>query len=360
MGSRNIEQRFKSALLRASKLVRPIAALESFSVSSVRSILVVRQHNELGDMLCCVPLLRALRQHLPEARITLVASPINYAIMLHNPYVDEVLLYDKRHVMRFRTQLKSRVFNLAVVPCTVSVSVTSDVIAYFSGAKVRVGPQSLNGVENPSGFLHNVRVSLDWTQSVRTHQTEQNLRILEPMGISTGDQRIVVGLTEEERAWAGEFLGERGGNANRLIGFHPGAGKRSNRWPADRFAGVANVLTERLGARTVVTSGPKDRATTDSFLSKLKQRAVVVENRTIREVAGIVDQLDLFITNDTGVMHVAGGTSVPVLSLFGPTDPHQWAPIGGKNRFIFSEDGSVESISEDSVTAAALDMLGNA
>ena len=360
MGSRIIEQKFRSALVQLFQLLFQVTPLQGFSFDSVRSVLVVRQHNELGDMLCCVPLLRALKQHLPEARITLVASPVNYAIMLHNPYVHEVLLYDKRHVLEFHTRLKSRRFDLALVPCTVSVSLTSDIIAYVSGAQIRVGPKFLNGKENPSGFLHNVQAMLDWNQKSRLHQTGRNLEILNPMGVSTDDLSVVVGLTDQEKTWAREFLRERCGGTRLLIGYHPGAGKRSNRWPADRFSELANNLSAKVGGRTVVTCGLKDREPTQTFLSRLDHRFVVVQDRTIREVAAIVDHLDLFITNDTGIMHVAGGTSVPVLSLFGPTDPNQWAPVGQKNRFIVSGDETMNSISVDTVMTGALEMLENA
>ncbi len=94
-----------------------------------------------------------------------------------------------------------------------------------------------------------------------------------------------------------------------------------------------------------MTSGPFDREVTEKFVSVLDHEPIVIQNRSIREVAAVIDQ------------HVAGGTSAPVLSLFGPTDPLQWAPIGKQNRFVASEDGSIDSISLESVTAAALEML---
>jgi len=65
----------------------------------------------------------------------------------------------------------------------------------------------------------------------------------------------------------------------------------------------------------------------------------------------------LYITNDTGLMHVAAAVGVPVLSLFGPTDPQQWAPMGGNNRYIYGEGGDISNIPVEQVVAATMEML---
>src|SRR5438552_1291930 len=78
-------------------VLRPIFSSRAGTINPgvVREILVVRQHDQLGDMICSVPLLRALKQKFPGSRLTLIASPVSYEIMLNNPYVDELINYDK-------------------------------------------------------------------------------------------------------------------------------------------------------------------------------------------------------------------------------------------------------------------------
>src|SRR5205823_15106747 len=112
------------------------------------------------------------------------------------------------------------------------------------------------------------------------------------------------------------------------IGFHPGAGKLANRWPAERFAMVADRLSEEFGATAVVTCGPMDADPVREMTERLRAPHVVLRGHPIRGVAAVLQRLDLVITNDTGILHVAAGVGTPVLSLFGPTDPAQWAPIG--------------------------------
>jgi ADP-heptose:LPS heptosyltransferase len=108
-------------------------------------------------------------------------------------------------------------------------------------------------------------------------------------------------------------------------------------------------LSKEYDAGIVVTCGPMDVEPVQTLISKLTCSYTLVEKRQIRNVAAIIDQLDLLLTNDTGIMHIAGATRPRVLSLFGPTDPLQWAPIGPKNRFISAEDKSIQSITEENV-----------
>jgi ADP-heptose:LPS heptosyltransferase len=105
--------------------------------SKVKNILIVRQHNQLGDMLCSVPLFAAIRKRFPDAHITLVASPINYEILFSdiNPFIDKVITYRKspfKNLIEFYKELKNHDYQIGIVPSTVSISRTSHFINFFS------------------------------------------------------------------------------------------------------------------------------------------------------------------------------------------------------------------------------------
>lgn len=343
---------------------------------SIRKILVIRQHNQLGDMLCVVPLLRALRERYPHAAITLLASPLNSSVMVHNRYLDNVMVYDKTRFLknwrlhpvtlfRFLRSLRREAFDVVLVPATVSLSFTSDLLAFLSGASVRIGAGKLEGKESPSAFMFNHPVELDWHHDPHRHQGLRNWDISKPLNLSKPDTASEMTLLEDELQIGKRFVEEeirREGagsvhRARRLMAFHPGAGKVPNQWPADRFASVANQLAQEFDAHVFVTSGPMDEQPVGAMQRGLRVPHTLISSRPIREVAAMLAQMNLVISNDTGIMHVAAAVGVPVLSLFGPTDPLQWAPTGSKHKYLLSPDGHMESIREEAVLSEARRML---
>jgi len=354
----------KGAVIALLRFFHPQSPLTRVELSGVKSILVVRQHDQLGDMLCVVPLLRAMRMHFPDAHITLVAGPVNYHIMQHHPYVNEVLHYEKlglitspRTFLRFHRALKSRRYDLAVVPTTVSISLTSNLIAFVSGAKLRVGADMLNGMPSSTSFLFSVTTRLGSDEDRNRHQTLRNLDILKPLGFTTDNLETLIGVTDEEKSEADRFLSSLRSEHKILIGLHPGAGKLPNRWPAQRFAEAANQLCEKFSAAAVITAGPVDDDPINSMVRHIRCRFVLVRGRPIRAVAAIIGQLNLFITNDTGIMHVAAASGAPTLSIFGPTNPLQWAPKGGRNRYVLAKGGDINSVPVQEVVETAGAML---
>ena len=363
---RALEPTFKRSLAACLRRLLGTAAAPPFDPGSPPRILVIRQHNQLGDMLCVVPLLRALRATYPPAYIALMASPVNHAPMTGNRYVDEVINLDKRQFMgreggsllrlpAYARDLRHRRFTVAVVPSTVSTSFTSDLLAYLSGAPVRVGASSIDGVENASSFFFTHPRVLDWRGNPERHQAGRNMDIWPAALEKSGDLTAEITLNPGELDGGKAYLRSLSGGAARVIVYHPGAGKVPNRWPAEHFAHLADTLS--AGGATVITAGSMDDEPLEAMTGSLRTPYSVIRNEPIRRVASAIRFADLVITNDTGIMHVAGAVGTPVLSLFGPTDPRQWAPTGPQHRYIRGEGGDIRTIPPGRVIEAAQEML---
>ena len=363
-----LEKRAKHLLISLLRILFHSSPVSIPPPDTIKRILVVRQHNQLGDMLCVVPLLRGLRERFPSAYIALVASPANVEVVLNNRYLDEVINFDKReflskrrlHVGKLITFLKNlrrQHFDVAIVPSTVSLSFTSHLLAYLSKAPVRIGAGSIDGRENPSSFLLNTMVDLDWRSTPHRHQTLRNLDVTKPIGVHTETLVVELTLTEQEIEEGKRKYVKEKGTSTLAIGFHPGAGKKLNCWQAERFASVANQLSKEFAATVFVTAGPMDNVEINQMIAGLEVPYYLMKNLPLRFVASIISNITLFISNDTGLMHVSAAVGVPVLSLFGPTDPQQWAPIGSRHRYVVSKDGSMSSISIEEVLETARGML---
>ncbi len=343
-----------------------VRRVESVDPATVRSILVIRQHNQLGDMLCAVPLLKALRATYTQAHIALLARPLNSAVLTGAAFLDEVIVYDKARyagspfaILRFAKELRLRRFDLAVVPSTVAMSVTSDLLAFLSRARRRIGPASLDGRHNVSGYLHHIRVPLAWPRYSDVHQTQRNLDIAAALQLRDVPAELDLGLGADElEAGAALLDGIDRSNGRLVIGFHPGAAKVPNRWDALHFAEIANRCAEILGAALVITAGPDDDDPIREMTMNVPNDHLLLRNEPIRLVGAVIAHCDLYISNDTGMMHVAAAAGTPTLSLFGPTDPLQWAPPGAQHHFILGRGGDVRAIPVEKVWGLVLRMLG--
>jgi heptosyltransferase-2 len=297
-----------------------------------------------------------------------MASPVNEEIMLRNRSIDEVLVFDKERYLRSwglrvgnalkdLKEIRSRRFELAVVPATVSTSITSDFLGYLSGAPFRIGARSLQGERNASGFLFTHGVDLDWRENPERHQTLRNADVMGENAPSPGDLSHEITLEESEETWAREQLASWRGGKRKIIAFHPGAGKPPNRWPATRFGSLARLLANEFDALVLITAGPMDGREVEIVENTLYSSVQILRNQPIRRIASILRYVDLVVSNDTGVMHVAAGVGTPVLSLFGPTDPRQWAPLGAIHRYIKSETLDISEIEVSHVLDIARAML---
>ncbi|MBX3007784.1 MAG: glycosyltransferase family 9 protein [Melioribacteraceae bacterium] len=317
-----------------------------------KRVLIIRQHNQFGDMLASVSLFRAVKETYPNVSLTIIASPENYFAIEKNNLIDELVVFDKKnlknplYIAKFWKTLR-RGYDFAIVPATVAISNTSCILAALSRSTIKFGPLSLGGIGNPLAPVFNFKIKLDWKNYPDAHVSEFILDIVRPFGISTKNYLSSINFDRYDKEMAEKFISTlRKGNL--IIGLHVGAGKPQNRWDLENFTELIKFLQQKYSASFYFTGSSADREQILFMKNKFGETTGYFINKTIAQLAAVISLTDIFITNDTGVMHVAGATDVAQISLFGPTNPFNWAPIG-KNKFFLRKSDFVNDITTEDV-----------
>jgi heptosyltransferase-2 len=350
-----------------NSILKKIFALQENSgkdLGEVKKILIIRQHNQLGDMLAGVSLFRAVKEKFPHSHLTLLSSKDNYYGVIKNKLIDELIVFDKTkmfnpfELISFIKRIKQG-FDLTIVPVTVSISFTSNILARLSKSKIRIGPKSLDGKPNGSAYFFDRRVDIDWRKHPDSNVSEHILEIVRPFGIDTKDLSSEISFDESDNIAAKKFISEIKQNSKALlIGLHVGAGKPQNRWSLSKYVELIEKLNSDYNCVFYLTGSDSDSEELNFVNSNTKVKLHKYLNKQISQVAAIISNSNLFITNDTGIMHVAGTTTTPQVSLFGPTNPFNWAPCG-KNKIFLRKSDLIDDIEVDDVFNVCKNLLEN-
>ncbi|HZW37730.1 MAG TPA: glycosyltransferase family 9 protein [Ignavibacteriaceae bacterium] len=326
------------------KKVLSVEGVKDYTLNNPKRILIIRQHNQLGDLLAGVSLFRAIKEKYPDVELTVILSPANYSGMIKNKFIDNYFIFDKKKIFNpsyFFKLIKvlRRNYDIVIVPVTVSISFTSNLLSRLAKANLRIGPASLDGKENESAFLFNRRVPINWQAHPDSNVSERSLDIVRPFGISTTNYKSEITFDKKDTDTALDFIYSLDKKKNELlIGLHPGAGKPQNRWSLNKYVELLDRINEKYPVKFYITGSIKDLEEIDYIKSHSKLTLGIFINKQIPEVAALISKSDIFISNDTGIMHVAGTTNTPQISIFGPTNPFNWAPIGENKYFIRNSD----------------------
>lgn len=323
-------------------------------INPPKKILIVRQHNQLGDLLAGVSLFRALKETYPACHISLVVSPFNYPGVVKNKYLDRIYVFDKSKLINplyiYRTfKFFREDYDLTIVPVVVSISFTSNFLARLSKAKIRIGANSLNGVVNPSSFLFDRRIDIDWQKHPDSNVSERSLDIVRPFNINTNNYTSEISFNGVDTDAAKKFIDEFADKDRKfLIGLHVGAGKQNNRWSLDNYAALVARIDRFHPANFYLTGGWAEKDELNYMTNHCEIEFGKFINKPIPQIAALISMSDLFISNDTGIMHVAGTTDTPQITIFGPTNPFNWAPIG-LNKYFIRKSELIDDVSVDDV-----------
>ncbi len=283
----------------------------------------------------CLPALDALKRLYPEAGITVLAKPVVMPIFENNPVVEHIIEYksDSEHSglggrMRLARELRALKYNMAVL---FQNAFDAALIARMARIPIRAGyARDLRGPL----LTHPVEV----TEEIKArHQVFYYLNIIESLGLGpmTEPPEAHLYVTEEEDTWVDGFYKDAALAGEILIGVSPGASYGdAKKWPAKNFAFVLNHFAKELGALPVLFGGPGDVETSRAVSSDVTVKDLNVTSRlSLRQFMALLPRLAVFITNDSGAMHIASALGVPTVAIFGSTEPRSTGPLN-KNSIV--------------------------
>lgn len=299
----------------------------TFEPDRLRSILVASP-NWLGDAVLALPTLANLRRSFPGVRISLLVRPWLGQIFRSLPFIDELIeLPSRGELIWAATVLRQRDFELALL---LPNSFRTALISRLAGIPHRVGY-----VADGRGPLLTVGVCP--SSGTALHQADSYLDLLRSLKWDAWSRPTASLLPPGSDAEAEKLLTDSGLPSHTLlIGMTPGAAYgTAKRWPTDRFAAAADLLTDRLGATVLLFGSPREASLTRAIRERMRGAAIDFGGRTtLTELSGLLSRCALLLTNDTGAMHLASALGIPCVGLFGPTDPHRTGPLGSGHQVL--------------------------
>ncbi|HEY0878781.1 MAG TPA: glycosyltransferase family 9 protein [Zeimonas sp.] len=305
-----------------------------------RSIVVLRAL-QIGDMLCAVPALRALRNECPHASITLVGLPWARSLPDRlSRYLDDFIPFpgfpgfpeQPAHppgFARFVLDVRSRAFDLAVQMH--GDGRISNRVARLLGARRIAGfRRAADAAADADAHRDAGRRNRDaWLRYPdHGHEVRRLLALTRFLGCEQRDESLEFPLLPADVAELRESGLARTLAPGRYVCVHPGARAADRRWPAEHFAEVADALHQRYGLPIVVTGSQHERALCAEVRARMRAPAIdAAAPITIGALAALLADARLLVANDTGVSHLASALHVPSVIVFTASDPARWAPL---------------------------------
>jgi heptosyltransferase-2 len=285
----------------------------------------------IGDVILATPLAEAVQRRFPGSRVDFVAIPAAANILEKNPFVDRVVIFDKRGrqrgliaLLKFAANLRNEQYDLALVPHR---SLRSALLVWLAKIPQRIG---FNRSSALAGWLFTARVPYR-----QKHEVERNLDLLRALNgaVPTPSPKII--WDETDTRIVDGFCGENK-NGKWFCALAPGSVWATKRWPAERFAALARRLIAETGARIFLIGGPSDAELCARLAREIGGACINTAGKlTLCQSAALLDRCRILVSNDSAPTHLGVATKCKVITIFGPTVPaFGFAPFGDGHAVI--------------------------
>ena len=301
-------------------------------MDTIQNILVSRLRF-MGDIILTIPLLHEIKRTHPNVSITYLAEEPYISLLRNHPLVYRLLSFQRNQsgsqnkvMMKLLTEKYDVAIDLFGNP-------RSALMTWLSGAKIRIGGD-FRGRRHY--YNHKIKDDGNTKSAIQYH-----LQYLKPLDIypqTPIDPYIV--LHPDEKMWAAQYLEKKGFDLDKkIIGIHPGATWPAKRWLPERFSELATRLTAETNSQILFTMGPGEHHLVNSVIKNYRYDTIEPEVLSLRKLAAIIQQLNVYVSNDCGPMHLAPAVNTPTVGIFGPGEPEIWFPYSPNkgHRLVFHQ-----------------------
>ena len=309
------------------KAIRKFSPEQKKSTSDPHFLVVTT--TALGDSLWATPAIRALKTSHPTCFLSVLTSPIGKEVLSDNPYVDKVFTLQKPHILsliKTFIQLKKKPIDKVFIFHT-----SQRMILPFC---YLLHPQEIIGTAGINKGLDKLLTTA--LKQKPEHEIQRRLKIVQAPKTAYPLLQIFLSATDKEHA--SSFIQSRcSTDSPYIIGMHPGAKDKFKQWPPECFIELGNRLKQSLKCSIIITGSPHEKELTEQIAKKIPGAIALTEKVPVKTLAGLIEKLDLFITNDTGPMHVAFAMQTPTVSLFTVTDSNLCGPYLAKKATVIQK-----------------------
>jgi ADP-heptose:LPS heptosyltransferase len=312
----------------------------------ISSVLVIRL-KALGDIVLSLPIVSALRERFPEARISYLCRGDYTEALEGNTGLDEVIVLPESvpGQLMLMQRLRKRSFDVVL---DLLSSPRSGLITRFTGGKIRIGMDTRRRRRYYQYLLP--RAIVREGKRIKCYTLESNREIIRMLNLwgsdtgidgqerETGNWRYGLNIgfpaAERERQWAEQFVDRHEIDRKALVGMVPAATYQSKSWPSEKFLELARILGEEHRLCVLLLWGPGEEEAADE-IGRSIPGTVKAPPTGIARLGALIGTLRLLVGCDSGPKHLAVIQGIPTVTLFGPTDPHIWDPMTDRHRVLY-------------------------
>ncbi len=293
------------------------------------SRVIVVPTGKLGDVVCCTPVLRALRSQLPKVHLIVAGnSKLHKALLADSGLVDEYIDLEGDNSIGL---IKKSSADVALVT---GPSYTSTALLFASGIPLVVSASVVGGFSPSETRPYKIlkKFVKTFPYHIEAYAPRERLKVLEPFGIFSDDTKKTLGFSKKASERVEKFLTDKKINPETdfLVGISPTAGNKIKEWPRDRFAEVADYLIGTRKLKVVILGGRGDEEAINTVVRNMRfsEQVLKVTDFNIDELKALVSKLYFFVSVDTGPIYIAEAFGVPTIDIVGPVDENVQPPRG--------------------------------